>query len=659
MQTSDTLQTSQEDYSAEKLKRDPDEFSDESDSLKSFVELDFDAAARALPLFAQNQEIHLPEKRQHVFKILSSVNQRFFSSEQSLLDHFSIATFSLADFVSDILVYGQAGSKDVLNQLNSFGIGIGTSFLESKSGMTLVRQAFREKKSVWQVGQENFYDFLKDYAVYVNYLEENVLSFSRLSYFRVSVIPLTHFSDLTRNHIEFSASIRSFVSAPSSLPQIIIKDKAFEDLLTRIEVAVLITNKHHDIIDASIQCGHLLGQGYLDCCGQKFYDAIPELRPLFDQYSETKKQVKKTIRLTNGSEINAEFEPCFKNGKMIGSIIYASNTNRTNRSSQTAFNSMANYTFDSILGRTEVMLTLKETAKRIALGTSNILIEGEEGCGKEILAHAIHNASPRKGKPFVVVNCGALMDSMVESILFGEVEKASPYGQKSESVGKIEQARGGTLFLRDIDRLPLSTQLILASVLRTGKLSRKGCVKEHSVNVRVIASSKKNLQSMTHQGAFMPELFYRLNIISLNVPPLRDRLEDLPLLVRQFVKNLNVLLKMNITGISTRVMNCMHAYSWPGNISELHNVIEQAMSLETSSKISYESLPVSIRNFEVEKKAADCSEDGLFRSFEETELHRIKTLMKKYNGNKSKVAEELGITRSTLYRKLNRITDWD
>ncbi|WDV47848.1 sigma 54-interacting transcriptional regulator [Clostridiaceae bacterium M8S5] len=318
----------------------------------------------------------------------------------------------------------------------------------------------------------------------------------------------------------------------------------------------------------------------------------------------------------------------------------------------------ATYNFKNIIGDTKVITQLKTMAKRVAETSSNVMIYGESGTGKELLAQAIHNASLRKKRPFVAINCGAMPLELIESELFGYEAGTFTGASKSGKIGKIEFASGGTLFLDEIESMPLSVQIKLLRVLSTNRITRLGGVDEIPVNLRIIAATKKNLLKESTLGKFRADLYYRIQIIELKIPHLRDRKEDIPLitkhLVREFSQNLN--LKPVIW--SNTFMDALIAYDWPGNVRELSNIVERALIIKENEEIlTLDHLTDDIVSHYMFRKIIDQKkqivkqdkEEGLYYRFERFLLNKI---LEEEQGNITAAAKRLGISRQTLYRKL-------
>ncbi len=319
----------------------------------------------------------------------------------------------------------------------------------------------------------------------------------------------------------------------------------------------------------------------------------------------------------------------------------------------------ATYTFKHIIGQTKVMTQLKTMAKRVAGTSSNVMIHGESGTGKELLAQAIHNASARESLPFIAINCGAMPSELIESELFGYEAGTFTGASKSGKVGKMEFASGGTLFLDEIGSMPLNVQIKLLRVLSTNRITRLGSVDEIPVDLRIIAATKKDLLEESEAGKFRADLYYRIQIIELKIPPLRDRKEDIPLIVKHLVREFSQRLNLQAVNWSTAFIDAMIAYDWPGNVRELSNIVERALILkESDDMLTLENLTDDIvsgymfhKIVREEKQIVSKSskEEGLYYRFERLLLDKV---LKEEQGNITSAAKRLGLSRQILYRKL-------
>lgn len=351
-------------------------------------------------------------------------------------------------------------------------------------------------------------------------------------------------------------------------------------------------------------------------------------------------------------------------GNISGGILFFRPFENVHHLVQRLSGSRATYQFDDIITRSDNVLEVVRIASQAAESSSSILLEGESGTGKEVFAQAIHNLSQRAGGPFVAVNCGAIPRELVGSELFGYTEGAFTGARKGGSPGKFELAHGGTLFLDEIGDMPLEQQVALLRVLQEKTVTRIGGNKVIPVDVRVICATNKNLWGEVEAGNFRADLYYRLNVISIQIPPLRSRLEDIPLLFEYFLDKIRVRTGKSIRHDRQIIMKYLQKYDWPGNIRELENVVERMVNIAHGSSLGIEHLPPEIRKsgsfenqvpmIEVEAQPLTIYEarmtDRQQRS--EEERQRIIELLQKHNGNVSKVAREMGIDRSTVYRKM-------
>jgi transcriptional regulator with GAF, ATPase, and Fis domain len=302
--------------------------------------------------------------------------------------------------------------------------------------------------------------------------------------------------------------------------------------------------------------------------------------------------------------------------------------------------------FSGMIGKAPQIQVIYKLIEDVAPSDATVLIQGESGTGKEMVAHAIHRKSFRKNKPFVVINCSAYPATLLESELFGH-EKGAFTGALKTKPGRFEQADGGTVFLDEIGEIPPSAQIKLLRILQSRKFERLGGRDTLSVDVRILAATNKNLLQEVKDGRFREDLFYRLNVIPIHLPPLKDRGNDLLLLARHFLDRFSKIQNKTVKDFSTEVMRRLLDYSWPGNVRELENTIEHAVVLAKGEQIQVSDLPSAflIAKTPVSDKAA---------SLEETEKQHLIEVLEKYQWNKKKAARILGIGRSTLYVKLKK-----
>ncbi|MBI3357112.1 MAG: sigma-54-dependent Fis family transcriptional regulator, partial [Nitrospirae bacterium] len=311
------------------------------------------------------------------------------------------------------------------------------------------------------------------------------------------------------------------------------------------------------------------------------------------------------------------------------------------------------YSFHQILGKSKAIQAVFDLIRRVADSPTNVLITGESGTGKELVAKAIHYNSDRKEAPFIPVNCAAIPEQLLESELFGHMRGAFT-DAKMDKRGLFEEAQKGTLFLDEISELPLMLQAKILRAIQEKEIRRVGATKPISVDVRIIAATNLNLTEEVKNKRFREDLYYRLNVIELKLPPLRERCEDIPLLVEAFLKKCGDARRKEIKGVSEAALAMLMDYGWPGNVRELENVIERAVTLSHGEKISPDDLPPAVQGARGDRRVLDeAAEKSL--PLHEIEKEHIKKILEKTGGNKYQAAHALGIDRKTLYRKLAEI----
>jgi len=311
------------------------------------------------------------------------------------------------------------------------------------------------------------------------------------------------------------------------------------------------------------------------------------------------------------------------------------------------------YAFDQILGKSKPMRAVFDLIRRVADSQTNILITGESGTGKELVAKALHFNSSRKRAPFVPVNCAAIPEQLLESELFGHM-KGSFTDAKTDKRGLFEEAHKGTLLLDEISEMPMMLQAKLLRAVQEREIRRVGATRSIPVDVRIIAATNLHLTEEVKAKRFREDLYYRLNVIEISLPPLRDRKEDIPLLCEALLQKSAAGRDKSIKGIAESALGLLMDYEWPGNVRELENVIERAVTLTQSERVTTEDLPAGIREVKGERQLI---EDGIERLLPLEELERgyIKRMLEKTGGNKYRAAQILGIDRKTLYRKLEEM----
>jgi len=320
------------------------------------------------------------------------------------------------------------------------------------------------------------------------------------------------------------------------------------------------------------------------------------------------------------------------------------------KNKQKEINLQINNKYSDIIGQSPAMQKVFETIDRVAVTDANVLILGENGTGKELVARAIHNNSPRRDQVFVNVDLGSVSETLFESELFGH-KKGAFTDAKEDRAGRFETANGGSLFLDEIGNLSMPLQAKLLTVLQNRKVSRVGSNKEVPIDIRLVCATNMPLYDMVKENRFRQDLLYRINTIEIELPPLRERIEDIPVLAQHFLEFYSDKYKRNLVKISDGAISRMQKHNWPGNIRELQHSLERAIIMSNSSVLQPEDF-----NFNSQPQNNESGDNVMLDQFklEDVEKILIRKVLKKYNGNITQAATELGLTRSSLYRRLEK-----
>ena len=384
----------------------------------------------------------------------------------------------------------------------------------------------------------------------------------------------------------------------------------------------------------------------------------------------------------NGHEVVVCRYPLIKHGRAIGAlgkilfqdvrevIRMADKFQAMSRPAQAStplVTKLGDFTYDinNIVGHSKIMQSLKETLLRVADRRSNVLLAGESGTGKELFAHAIHAASRRRHGPFIKMNCAAIPEHLLESELFGYVDGAFTGAKKGGQVGKFELAHNGTIFLDEISDMSMPMQAKLLRILQEKELSPLGANNSKRVDVRIVAATNLRLEDQVAKGKFREDLYYRLNVISLNIPPLRDRIEDIVFIVNHFVETFNDEFGLDIQGLEAETWDVLKSYDYPGNIRELRNIIESAFNQVDGPFIRREDLPAHLRHVAPATRqvptatlaeAPSLGGSSLSDIMDDYEKRLIEQALEEAGGNKLKAASLLGVSRPGFYKKLQRFS---
>jgi PAS domain S-box-containing protein len=422
----------------------------------------------------------------------------------------------------------------------------------------------------------------------------------------------------------------------------------------------------------------LINQTYCDIVGVSKDKAmgrhIHEVTPnsLMPEILRTQETHLADLWQVNGHDMIVTRTPIYDNGRLIGALgrtlflnlssakIMASKLAQTEGELAVYREELkkihkAKYFLNDLIGQSATMMDVKQLACQVGKTVCNVLITGETGTGKELLANAIHNVSNRSGQPFIRVNCASLSNSLLESELFGYEDGAFTGARKGGKPGRFEMANRGTVFLDEVGDIPLDMQAKLLTFLQEREFERVGGTKTIRVDVKVIAATNTDLESLAEEGRFRRDLYYRLNVVNIHIPPLKRRMDDIPELAQFFLQKLNAKLKTDVRFISNEVIRLLMSYNWPGNVRELENVMERAIvvaDMDEERHLEVKHLPGILRRLKgANMKERDAS---LRESLTDVEKQAILDCLKRNNQDKVATAKELGIHLSVLYRKMNK-----
>ncbi len=443
------------------------------------------------------------------------------------------------------------------------------------------------------------------------------------------------------------------------------------DSLSRMGVTI-VTNERDRIVAISDHYVKILNRTKEEIIDQPISRIIPNTH-----MPEIRKKGQpdcKLFTMTNGETVIAHYVPLIEDGKTLGVFAYTSmNTihymstlstvdlvRRLNDELKQFKNELqklreAKYSLSSIIGSSVKMADVKELAGKVAQTKSTILIIGETGTGKELFAHAIHQASPRRHQPFIALNCAAIPKDLIESELFGYDEGAFSGARKGGKPGKFELAHGGTLYLDEIDQLPLPLQSKLLRAIQEKEIERLGGTKTTHTDIRLICTSNRNLEDLVDRGEFREDLYYRIHVVTLQVPPLRERLEEIPELVNHFIAKINKELGLNIQGVHRDVLKSFRGYHWPGNARELEHLLERAANIALSGQLNIYHFEKFMPRFLCGTKQKPFEKPMKLNDLVvKMERDAIINVLQMTKGNKKRASEILHIDRSVLYKKMSR-----
>lgn len=442
-------------------------------------------------------------------------------------------------------------------------------------------------------------------------------------------------------------------------------EKSIKDIIDFTYDGLVVIDKEGKVQMLNRPYADFLGVDQQSSIGRHVTEVIENTR--MHIVAQTGKEEVAQLQKINGNYMIATRMPIMKNGEIVGAVgqVLFKNLNQLNSLTKRVQSlekelsrykgefrekNKAIYTFNRLIGKSPAFVEAKEQARKAAKSDSNVLILGESGTGKELFAHSIHNDSKRSMGVFIKVNCAAIPGELIESELFGYEEGSFTGAKKGGKIGKFEAADGGTIFLDEIGELPLHMQVKLLRVLQEKEIERVGSTRSTQIDVRIIAATNRNLEEMVETGEFRLDLYYRLKVMTIYLPKLKERTEDIKTLIFNFLEKYQSLMNKRVEGVSDRALRLLYSYSWPGNIRELENTIERALNMvEHAEIITSDHLPEEIRGY---KRLS--SNLSLAEVMEETERNTIINYLEMMNGNKSETAKMLGISRTSLYEKMKK-----
>ncbi|MEA4926533.1 MAG: sigma 54-interacting transcriptional regulator [Syntrophomonadaceae bacterium] len=484
----------------------------------------------------------------------------------------------------------------------------------------------------------------------------------------IGCIDLTGYSEQVNSHtlgmvVAAANAIEKMLDIKRYTEELSLAKKFTETIIDSIEAGILTADLEGNIITVNRYVANMLGYHPNELKFMKMWDLLEDWDNVKTSVICSQSFTDEDVFVNSGRnrlQFNLSAYPhldCERNS--INIVLVFREVKKVRKLAKNIMGHHAIYTFDKIIGKDKNFVRLIDYSKKIANSKSNVLIMGESGTGKELFSQAIHNYSNRRDEPFVALNCGAIPRNLIESELFGYEGGAFTGAKSTGQPGKFEIADGGTIFLDEIGEMPLDMQTRLLRVLEEGIVSRIGSIKEIVVDVRVIAATNKDLNEEVKKGNFRKDLYYRLNVLPLKLPPLRQRKADIPLLSQFFMQRISRKLDKKSVTINEKTMKSFLAYEWPGNVRELENIIEQIVNTDSIPDIFVKADHYTDANADInlpESKHA-AARKGMEENLklEVVEVQHIMKVLDLYKGNVTLAAKALGIGRNTLYRKMENI----
>lgn len=586
--------------------------------------------------------------------IRDSQPQYYNGLSTALTAHDACLFFVAADFY----IYGRLGNEELAKELKAINFRVGTNVGEEVIGTNAPALAARNQNGVWTIGEQNYAGVLKNYAMYSFTVHGRYGKY-------VHILLICRTDKLNKGTVGLFKLVEATETLSSGgflTEDIVIKDKLLNGMYNnRTESMMLILGRQGTVTYANDLFYRQFGIDFSKVINRPVEEVVPELAFVRkcltdDKYPQQTRSVK--FAMADGCEYNVSCDPIISDSaeERYGGVVITAQRVNAQIAKKSAEGSGAKYTFDDIIGSSPQFEQLKQFAARIANTKCTVMIRGESGTGKELFAHSIHSGSNRWGKPFISINCAAIPRELIGSELFGYVGGAFTGANRQGAKGKFELASGGTLFLDEIGEMPIDMQSVLLRVLEENAITRIGGSKPIPIDCRLIVATNQDLEKYIEQGKFRLDLYYRLNVVSLNMIPLREHPDDIFDLANSFAERFSKLHKKTVNGFSPQARRALLDYDWPGNVRELRNAVEYAV-ITCNGAIELYNLPDNVRNTEA-IQVAEQKVDAAAKPSSCLQTYRMDTverLMREYDGNKSKVAKQMGIARTTLYRILDEI----
>lgn len=546
------------------------------------------------------------------------------------------------------------GANEIKDELGKLNLKIGAYMDEKNIGTNAMGTAIKENRCIQITAKEH----------YVNIFQSLTCSAAPIHNSKGEIIGTLNLTG--KSNMKHPHTLGLVIFGVTAIENELYRIKAnyilnqtynyMKTVIENVDKGIMIVDTHGKIININELGLNILDKRNHNLINEDINHIIPNFQNVVDKISKNNKPITKEIKLSHASKYKTEvtFKGIKHNEKVIGIVATLTRLKEENKGNNFTG---AFFTFNDIIGESDAIKNVITNCKIIANSPSTVLIQGESGTGKEVLAQSIHNYSLRKNNKFIAINCGAIPANIIESELFGYEDGTFTGGKKGGRIGKIELANGGTLFLDEIGEMPLDMQVKLLRVLQEGRVTRLGGSKEISVDMRVIAATNKDLKKEVKRGKFREDLYYRLCVIPIKLPPLKERKGDITKLIEYFLNMKSIKLDKDIPVISNELYNKLLGYNWPGNIRQLENSIENIVNLngELSVDIIDEYEEKVSTNLTIDNKEI-LEENIKEKSFnlEEIEKRTIINAIESNKHNMTKTAKVLGISRNTLYLKIKK-----